>query len=154
MAAVPFRWIQVCPWFSKGVLMAKIVRKIVGYRGGREGALVALAVCFLVLGFIAALVTIILGLAAGHVVMVLFPAAQYIFIGIVLAVLFDAAAEVIRLLKKLNGLPYGGKISEARPTEEPACSACQMPLYLEGPVRQDMSECPRCGASFEPEIKP
>jgi len=38
--------------------------------------------------------------------------------GIVYLILFRAGAEVIRLLKRLNGLPYGGLISKTFGTEE------------------------------------
>jgi|GEM_PF-4286972 len=40
--------------------------------------------------------------------------------GIILRILFQAGAEIIRLLKRLNGLPFGGQISET--TEQPSSS--------------------------------
>ncbi len=63
-------------------------------------------------------------------------------------VLFHAGGEVIRLLKRLNNLPYQGKISEltvehAEEGEVLLCSACGSELA------QDSGSCPKCGAKLE-----
>ena len=66
--------------------------------------------------------------------------------GIIFWILFKAGAEVIRLLKKLNGIPYGGIISEINEVEndsEYACTNCG------STVNKDSKFCPGCGVSFE-----
>lgn len=64
--------------------------------------------------------------------------------GIIFWILFKAGAEVIRLLKKLNGLPYGGEISETEGDgAEYNCTDCG------APVSQDSKFCTQCGANFE-----
>jgi len=64
--------------------------------------------------------------------------------GIIAWILFQAGAEVIRLLKKLNGLPYAGTISETKGVEEgfecPECHAS---------VAADAKVCPKCGGKFD-----
>ncbi|HQF42560.1 MAG TPA: zinc-ribbon domain-containing protein [Ignavibacteriaceae bacterium] len=64
--------------------------------------------------------------------------------GIVFWILFKAGAEVIRLLKKLNGLQYDGVISgtEGSGTEY-TCTECGTP------VAPDAKFCTNCGVSFE-----
>ncbi len=61
---------------------------------------------------------------------------------------FHAAAELIRLLKRLNKLPYQGKISEftvegAEEGELLLCSECGAELA------RDSGSCPKCGAKLE-----
>jgi hypothetical protein len=64
--------------------------------------------------------------------------------GIIFWILFKAGAEVIRLLKKLNGLPYGGEISETiGDWAEYTCTDCG------SPVSPDSKFCTQCGANFE-----
>ena len=64
--------------------------------------------------------------------------------GIVFWILFQAGAEVIRLLKKLNGLPYGGTISEtAGEGSEYKCTDCG------APVTPDSKFCTQCGTKFD-----
>jgi uncharacterized paraquat-inducible protein A len=72
--------------------------------------------------------------------------------GILFWVIFHAAAEVIRLLKKLNRIPYGGYISETQiqlidkqaSTEEKSyyCSECEAPVAANDKV------CPKCGVKL------
>jgi hypothetical protein len=70
-------------------------------------------------------------------------AAAFIFAGVVNTNLFDAAAEVIRLLKKLNGLQYSGNITKPQSFEEHKCSGC-------GNLLNSTSEhCYECGAKLE-----
>lgn len=64
--------------------------------------------------------------------------------GIIFWILFKAGAEVIRLLKKLNGLPYGGIISETiGDGTEYTCTDCG------APVAPDSKFCTQCGVNFE-----
>lgn len=64
--------------------------------------------------------------------------------GIIAWILFRAGGEVIRLLKKLNGLPYAGFISETEGSEEGfECSECH------SPVSADAKVCPKCGAELD-----
>jgi len=55
--------------------------------------------------------------------------------------LIRAAAEGIRLLKKSNGLVYGGKISEVETKNQYGCGACDAPAFKWG-------DCPNCGAEI------
>jgi hypothetical protein len=64
--------------------------------------------------------------------------------GIIFWILFQAGAEVIRLLKKLNSLPYGGTISKTYGSgTEYTCIECRTP------VAQNAKYCTNCGVSFE-----
>ena len=66
--------------------------------------------------------------------------------GIMLWILFKAAAEVIRLLKKLNGLPYGGVIAEIYGSgTQYTCTECGTP------VAPNAKFCANCGVKFENE---
>ena len=96
------------------------------YRGGKEGQLAKLGVFWLILSLVGAMVCLIW---SGHPSvdrgyaddwgengvdwMLIGIGFAAIFQGIISFFVFTAAAEIIRLLKRLNGLPYGGKISEA-----------------------------------------
>lgn len=62
--------------------------------------------------------------------------------GIIFSIMFKAAAEVVRLLKKLNELPYGGEISELS-FGGYKCNECG------ASVNQNENICPLCGVSFE-----
>lgn len=64
--------------------------------------------------------------------------------GVIAWILFQAGAEAIRLLKKLNGLPYAGVISETKGSEEYfECTDCHTR------VSSDANVCPKCGAKFD-----
>ncbi len=68
--------------------------------------------------------------------------------GVIVWMQFHAAGEVIRLLKRLNKLPYQGEISAftAEGTGEGEvllCSECGAELT------QDSRACPKCGATLE-----
>ncbi|MEI7907663.1 MAG: zinc-ribbon domain-containing protein, partial [Bacteroidota bacterium] len=63
--------------------------------------------------------------------------------GIIFKTLFDAAAEVIMLLKKLNGLSYCGSISNSEGDGESfLCRHCGEPV-----TKKD-KYCTQCGASL------
>jgi hypothetical protein len=63
--------------------------------------------------------------------------------GLLLKTLFDAGAEIIRLLKRLNGLPYAGSISETEGEGETFfCTDCGEPVAIEQKI------CTQCGAKL------
>lgn len=70
--------------------------------------------------------------------------------GIIAWILFRAGGEIIRLLKKLNGIPYGGAISEAK---SPSMSAREEDDYVctncNSKISKDAKFCPNCGVEFE-----
>jgi hypothetical protein len=70
-------------------------------------------------------------------------------IGFLQAIIADAFcqgfAEVIRLLKKQNGLPYGGEIRLPMPVYPVSCPVCG----FEGESLQVLSICPNCEATFD-----
>lgn len=63
--------------------------------------------------------------------------------GIVNNTFLNAGSEVIRLLKKQNGLNYAGEISKPEEDHEFICSECGFVLY------NDENICPGCKAVFE-----
>jgi hypothetical protein len=67
-----------------------------------------------------------------------------LFQGIIAWVIFKAGADVIRLLKKLNGLPFAGVISATKPQNVTGyeCTECH------APVAPDATACPKCGTKF------
>lgn len=66
--------------------------------------------------------------------------------GLALFIVLSAAAEIIRLLKKLNGLPYGGNISEPTSGYSHYCSQCggRIEAYILPP-----EECPHGKETFD-----
>ncbi len=63
--------------------------------------------------------------------------------GYIFQTLFKAASETIRLLKRLNGLPYGGALSQSDGDGEAfICTDCGEPL-----TKRD-KYCSQCGATF------
>lgn len=69
--------------------------------------------------------------------------------GIIFWILFKAGAEIIRLLKKLNNLPFGGQISQVTNEEdlEYSCSICG------SAVEQNSKYCTECGAKLDEEVQ-
>ncbi len=66
--------------------------------------------------------------------------------GIIFWILFKAGSEIIRLLKKLNGLPYGGIISKTvGGGVEYSCTKCG------ASVSPNSNFCTQCGANFDDE---
>ena len=65
--------------------------------------------------------------------------------GVVINTLFKAGAEIIRLLKKSNGLKFIGEISQPTAQQDTRryCSACGEFVY------RSQTKCPGCGAEFE-----
>jgi DNA-directed RNA polymerase subunit RPC12/RpoP len=62
--------------------------------------------------------------------------------GFVLCIVLEAFAEVLRLLKKSQGLPYSGYISEGGHLKDYRCSVCKHHIL------EDTPQCPGCGAKF------
>ena len=63
--------------------------------------------------------------------------------GIIFWILFKGAAEVIRLLKKLNGISYEGHISGNNQQREFTCTECG------AATTEKAKYCSHCGVSFE-----
>lgn len=63
--------------------------------------------------------------------------------GIIFSIIFRAGAEIVRLLKRLNGLPYAGSISETTgETKSYLCSDCGAQASVVDKV------CTQCGAKL------
>jgi hypothetical protein len=63
--------------------------------------------------------------------------------GYIFQTLFKAAGETIRLLKRLNGLPYGGSLSQSESEADAfVCPDCGEPLAQRAKI------CTQCGATF------
>ena len=117
--------------------------------GGIESQLDGVGIFYLVISIIGLIVCIVLsqdetikqtGLSSFWIGLGIGVIAQ----GIVFWILFKAGAEVIRLLKKLNGLPYGAVISEtAGSGVEYTCTECG------APVAPMANYCTHCGVNFE-----
>jgi hypothetical protein len=64
--------------------------------------------------------------------------------GVVFWILFQAGAEVIRLLKKIGGLPYAGRISETKGEGESfVCTDCGAPVSILDKY------CTQCGSKLD-----
>lgn len=140
--------------------MAKATKEQIGYTGGRESALSDLGAFFLwvgIIGFIAAVISA--GFATREELHESWAengfSGLWITVGIVSLVQGIAAnvfckafADILRLLKKQNGVPYGGEISTAKPLYVYTCSECG----ADGPpwvVDVKSDKCEKCGAAFE-----
>jgi predicted RNA-binding Zn-ribbon protein involved in translation (DUF1610 family) len=84
--------------------------------GGTEGKLNGVVIFYLIISIICFIVLIILAkeetLGSKYLMIVI--GVVTLIQGIILWILFLAGADIIRLLKRLNGLPYGGTISGLR----------------------------------------
>lgn len=119
--------------------------------GGIENQLDGVGIFYLIISIIGLIACIILsqdetikqtGLSSLWIGLAIGVIAQ----GIIFWILFKAGAEVIRLLKKLNGLPYGGVISETYGSgTQYTCTECGTP------VAPNAKFCTNCGVSFEEE---
>jgi len=143
-----------------------VARKIekTRYEGGREGALTTLGGVLLALGIIGLIAGVVLASSRGawaeggsSWVWVSIGGASLIW-GIVMFALLGAAAEAIRLLKKMVGMQYAGEISEGKPYKVLVCSACGKPPvkheehYAQGDFRKALTaakKCENCGATFD-----
>jgi hypothetical protein len=117
-------------------------------RGGIESQLDGIGVFFLIISIISFIGCLFLsrdetvrqtGLSSIWVVLGIAGIAE----GIIFWILFKAGAEIIRLLKKLNGLHYGGSISETIDYgTENKCTECG------ALVAPEAKFCTQCGVSF------
>ncbi|MBS3741376.1 MAG: hypothetical protein KGY74_04585 [Candidatus Cloacimonetes bacterium] len=135
--------------------MAKKIEETVCYSGGIESKLSGFATFFLMVGIISLAACLIIsggvtktdsysnwgedGVSITWIVIGIF---SFLW-GLISAILFQAGGEVIRLLKKLNDLPFGGKISENIQEVEIKCSNCGTL------VDEDDNECYNCSQKFE-----
>lgn len=124
--------------------MATKKKKPSGYSGGKESLLSGMAIFFLFLGVLGSSasfgISLWTDLEFGPAWGVLGVA---IFVqGLFLYAITGAGADIIRLLKMQNGLPFGGKISEADTTYIYLCSECGK--------KTDMYEnfCSSCNVEF------
>lgn len=68
--------------------------------------------------------------------------------GIVAFYLFNGFAELLRILKRQNGIPYGGQILLPTPVYDMVCSECGS-----NAASSLNRGCPDCGAKFESDSK-
>jgi DNA-directed RNA polymerase subunit RPC12/RpoP len=143
-----------------GLNMASRIKKITGYEGGREAALSGLGTFCLaasILGLVAAVG--MAGFSTDHGWQESWGqdgiSPMWIVLGIVSLIqgiagniFCQAFAEVIRLLKKLTDLPYGGQISQASPMAHYVCSDCGAPVWLDEEIAK---KCAKCDKVFESE---
>lgn len=135
--------------------MAQRIKRIIGYAGGAESLLEGLGAFFFFIGIVGLIAAFVVsgfvtrtgwnhdwgegGLSISYIAL----GAVSFIQGIFFYILLNAGAEVIRLLKKQNGLNYGGEISQAEPIFELHCSNCDRPINEADP------ECHACGEEMD-----
>jgi hypothetical protein len=131
--------------------MAQAMKKESALVGGLEGTLTSLGVVLLVIGTVGAL-------AAGSIAfdpyykehdplwlkMWIAIAVASLVQGVIAFAFFRGMAEVIRLLKKANGLEYGGKVSVPTVEYQTVCSACGVSLTETEYDNVVPQNCPGC----------
>lgn len=131
-------------------IKATLNKKVTRWKGGVEAEVSLLGIIILSICCIAALFLIIS--CFDHASRYGFDSVAVNKIGLVLVVLFQGffiyillkgGAEIIRLLKKLNGLEFAGTISTPTPVMESVCSNCGNQLTYQVP------SCWKCKAIFE-----
>lgn len=138
--------------------MAQLVEEIVGHEGGIEDRVSSWAGVLKFLGFASAAGAIFLsgyvtktssygswggnGLDWGFVAL----GVSCLIYTLTASVALSAGAEILRLLKKLNGLTPGGVISDAQPISRYVCSECGEEQYHSG-----MNSCIKCEERFDSE---
>lgn len=128
---------------------ASMIRKTEsGFKGGIEEILSGWAAVFFALSGILLVVTMIAFAVPMNGELSGFYAIAGIagsVAGIITSIILNTIAEIVRIQKKANGLPYSGKISEAKPAikTSPVCSLCRVT------VTEHMSSCPACSAEFQ-----
>lgn len=141
--------------------MATVIRKVEPSSGGKEGLLTGLGIFFLIIGILGAVAQVIAAVGTENPAWLLPALASFLW-GLVVFAVLSAVGEIIRLLKKLNGLPYGGKISEPNAVYSTHCSICNSKLGGEPdyaraayPSEDDLGQeevldkCPHCGEAFD-----
>jgi len=133
--------------------MVKKIEKIIGYYGGIENKLTGLAKLILMFAIIGLIVSFVIAGNAtrpsrfdgwgerGISYFWMLAGIVGLLYGILIYFVLSAGADIIRLLKKLNGIPYGGDISKASKDTNYYCSAC-------GKLVHNESECPHCYKKF------
>ncbi len=109
--------------------MARKIRVSTKATGGIEMTLKDFGGLLLAVGIVASIICFVM---VGYAVKASSSSAPiYLGIGIIVLIcsiacryLFSAGAEIIKLLKKLNGLAYGGEISQAVESYSYKCSDC------------------------------
>lgn len=119
---------------------------------GVEGRLEGVGTFYIIISIIALIVTLIISQGEqikNTVLSTLWIAIGISFLaqGIIFMILFQAGAEVIRLLKKLNNLPYSGTISNEKEAtvevNDYTCSECG------SVVDKNAKYCAACGVKLE-----
>ena len=132
--------------------MATLQKKQIGYAGGQEGALSSVGTTCRWMGFLVAMVSVIAAMgSSGSSGVVAGLCVVNGIIGLGLCLTIDAVchgfADVIRILKKQNGLQYSGEILSPRPTYRMVCSECgSQDFSTTNPCR-----CLKCGVVLSEE---
>ena len=110
------------------------------YTGGLESQLDGIAAILFWLGVIAGVVAVILSIEYD---VSLFSGVAVFLSAVVTWAILRALAELVRLQKKANGLPYAGQISEARPNIIYRCDGCNEVVHENDRV------CASCGGTLK-----
>ena len=131
-------------WEAKKAITAKIVTSTdVLHRGGIERRLERIGRFLYILSSLCFLGGIILGVALASPIWFAIGLIAVIQ-GLIVDAIFMGGADIIRLLKKLNGLPYGGRMIRVDPERiRKECSECE--YVISDP---DTKFCPQCGRIF------
>lgn len=124
--------------------MATKAQKKIGYTGGSEGLISGLGKFFLISGIVTSLAFFLISAWTDFTFTAFWGIAGLVtFVqGLILYALCIAFSDVIRILKKQNGINYSGTISEVVPEFAVACSDCDML------VDNTETSCPSCKAAF------
>jgi DNA-directed RNA polymerase subunit RPC12/RpoP len=143
------------PVVKKAKVVAHQTQTAVSYEGGMEHSIGDVGGVSLALGIFGGVGSVLGALVLfddnQHAwgIACLIAAAVCVLQGVAINILFKAGGDVIRLLKKLNGLKYGGEISKATErlsfATSYACSDCGAPINT-----ASQGKCGKCGAGFGP----
>lgn len=109
------------------------------FHGGLEGMLDTTALLLMQAAVLAAVATLIIAGVAG-----ILPALLQVIGAWLCYLILRALAEHLRLQKKAQGLPYDGRISEAKEEITYGCSEC-------GAIMHSTTRCDACGRTIEEE---
>ncbi len=135
--------------------MAKLIKTEIQRPGTFEGLASGFGSLFIVIGFAFLLICFV---ASGNetkvsqydkfgengydVTLIIFGISGLLF-SIGFYITFRSFGEIIRLLKKLNNMPFGGKISMGQPVYSFMCPECK------SRNAESDKECRKCGVKFE-----
>ena len=122
--------------------MATKVKNIVSYEGGVEGSLSDLAGFLLFVGWAGLIPCIIVAFIKENYFWFA-PGILVLIQGIAFSIILKGGAEIIRLLKKQNGLPYGGEIKSPSPITKHFCSECN------SEVAEEAEMCKKCKQKYQ-----